>query len=520
MKAQMKGPGPFIMAVDVGTSAAKAGVYNLNGQELGTRLVAYALSHPHPNWAEQDANAWWDASVDAIKGALAQAQIPAETIKAVSISGQSTTCLPIDRQGTPLRPAIIWIDRRATAEVEWLVEHIGAESIKRLSGNTIDGSFGGLKWLWFRNNEPELFKRTWKIMQANGYIIFKLTGEVITDRSQAAMCTPFFDLQQKGWSREMCASLNFSPDLLPALAPSTAVVGQVHAEGADATGLARGTPIVAGAGDYACATLGCGVTETGQVAQMLGTAGNFLIPMGDTIDPDPRLFNIMHLDGQYLTAGSTYAGGVLQWFKNEIGQPEVIAGATSGKSAYQLLDDQAAEIVPGAEGLLLLPYLMGERAPLWDTCARGVYFGLSPYHSRAHMYRAALEGVAYSFRHMAEIIKLQGIAINSVVIGDGGAKSRVWRQIFADVLNARVDYYAGGSATLLGNVALAGVGVGLFNDLSVVKKWQVIVDSTKPDPARHERYTKYYELYRQVYEQLKDQFKQLEALGQSSCIAK
>jgi sugar (pentulose or hexulose) kinase len=513
---QMTKSGPHIMVVDVGTSATKAGVYDLNGQELGAALVEYPLGHPRPNWAEQNANDWWKATVRSIKGALAQAQVRPEAIEVVSVSGQATSCLPIDHEGNPLRPAIIWIDRRATAEVEWLVEHIGAERIHRLSGNTIDGNFGGLKWLWFRNNEAELFSHTWKIMQANGYIIFKLTGAVVTDRSQAAMCAPFFDLQQKEWSREMCDALDFPLDLLPELAPSAEVVGQIQAEGAAATGLVAGTPIVAGAGDYACATLGCGVTEVGQVAQMLGTAGNFLIPMGDTIDPDPRLVNIMHLDGEYLTAGSIYAGGVLQWFRNELGQPEVIAGAQTGKSAYQLLDERAAKIAPGAEGLLLLPYFMGERAPLWDPYARGVYFGLSPYHTRAHMYRAALEGVAYGFRHMAEIIKLQGVKIQRVITGDGGAKSRIWRQIFADVLNARMDYYAGGSATLLGNVALAGVGVGLFDDLSVVKQWQVIVDSTEPDPARHELYTKYYEVYRQVYEQLKDQFKQLVTLGQLS----
>lgn len=504
------------MAVDIGTSATKAGVYDLNGQGLGEALVAYPLAHPQPNWAEQNADDWWRAAVDSIRGALAQTSVPAHEVKAVSISGQATTCLPIDHQGNPLRPAIIWIDRRATTEVAWLMENIGTERIQRLSGNTIDGSFGGLKWLWFRNNEPELFSRTWKIMQANGYIIFKLTGEVVTDRSQAAMCAPFFDLQQKQWSREMCDILDFPFDLLPELAPSTEVVGQVHAEGAAATGLAVGTPIVAGAGDYACATLGCGVTEVGQVAQMLGTAGNLLIPMGNTIAPDPRLFNIMHLDGAYLTAGSIFAGGVLQWFRDQLGQPEVITGAQAGKSAYQMLDEKAANIAPGADGLLLLPYFMGERAPLWDPHARGVYFGLSPYHTRAHMYRAALEGVAYGFRHMAEIIKLQGVEIKHVIAGDGGAKSRVWRQIFADVLNARIDYYAGGSATLLGVVALAGVGVGLFDDLSVVKQWQFIVDTTEPDVARHELYTKYYEIYRRVYEQLKDQFKQLVALGQSS----
>ena len=508
--------GPCILAVDLGTSAAKAGVFTLDGRELGTATAEYPTAYPQPTWAEQDPNHWWNAVVVTIRDCLKHVQAKSGKVNAVSISGQAPSCLAVDRRGAPLRPAILWIDRRATEEVEWIAEHVGAEEVCRVSGNHIDGYFGGPKWLWFRNKEPELFGRTWKILQAHSYVIFRLTGEIVTDYSHAGLCSPCFDLQKREWSQEMCEALGIPLSLLPELAPSHQVAGKVNAEGAKASGLIEGTPIVTGGGDFACATLGCGVIEVGQAAQMLGTAGNLLVPMGKSIKPDPRLLNTLHVTGDYLTLGSIYAGGVLQWFRDQLGGPEIEEGRRVDKSAYRLLDERAADIPPGADGLLLLPYLMGERTPIWDPYARGVYIGLTPYHTRAHMYRAALEGVAFGFRHMAEIIEQQGVHIEEIRAVNGGARSPLWRQIFADVLNARIDYAIGGAATLLGNVALAGVGVGLFSGFDVVKKMQQILETQEPNPSAHELYAEYYKLYRRIYLQLKEQFRELVELGKQS----
>lgn len=505
--------GPFILAVDLGTTAAKAGVYTLDGQELGTATAEYPTTYPHPTWAEQDPRHWWEAAIATIRGSIEQAQVRPEAVKVVSISGQAPSCVAVDGQGNPLRPAILWIDRRATEEVNWIAEHIGADTVHRISGNYIDGYFGGPKWLWFRNKEPELFKRTWKILQAHSYVIFKLSGAVVTDFSHAGLCSPCFDLRRKEWSQEMCEALGIPISMLPELAPSHQVIGKVHAEGARASGLAAGTPLVTGGGDFACATLGCGVIEVGQAAQMLGTAGNLLVPMGKTLEPDPRLLNTIHVTGDYLTLGSVYAGGVIRWFRDQLGEPEVAEGKKLNKSAYRLLDEKAAKIPPGAEGLIFLPYLMGERTPIWDPYARGVYMGLTPYHTRAHMYRAALEGVAFAFRHMVEIIEQQGVRIEEVIAVNGGAKSALWRQIFADVLGARIHYYAGGLATLLGDVVLAGVGAGYFSSFDVVKQWQEIVETQEPNPLVGDLYARYYALYRRVYQQLKEQFRELVELG-------
>ena len=500
---------PSLLAVDLGTSSTKAGVYSLEGQELGTATAQYPTAYPRPTWAEQEPDHWWNAAVATIRGCLEQAQIPPDAVRAVSISGQAPSCVALDDRGRPLRPAIVWIDRRATEEVTWITEHVGTAMVHSVSGNQIDGYFGGAKWLWFRKKEPELFDQTSKILQAHSYVIFRLCGEIVTDHSHAGLCGPCFDLHKKEWSLEMCEALGIPISMLPELAPSQQVIGKVHAEGARATGLAAGTPIVAGGGDFACATLGCGVIEVGEAAQMLGTAGNILVPMGRTIDPDPRLINTVHVTGDYLALGSVYAGGVIQWFRDQLGEPEIAESRVTGESAYRLLDERAGAVLPGAEGLILLPYFMGERTPIWDPYARGVYLGLTPYHTRAHMYRAALEGVAFAFRHMIEIVEQQGVRIEEVIAVNGGAKSPLWRQIFADVLNARVNHYAGGTATLLGDVVLAGIGTGYLTDFSVVKGWQKTMETQEPNPAAHSLYAKYYTVYRGVYQQLKGQFREL-----------
>lgn len=505
----MKNLGPYILALDVGTSATKAGIYDLGGRERGTAVAEYPTAYPRPTWAEQDPRQWWDAALASIKQSLQKAEIKPEAVKGISISGQAPSCVAVDRRMKPLRPAILWIDRRATDEVEWIASEVGAEKVREVSGNTIDAYFGGPKWLWFRNKEPDLFKRTWKILQAHSYIIYQLSGEIVTDPSHAGLCSPCFDLHKKEWSDEICGALGIDVSLLPEVAPSHQIVGKVSRAGSEVSGLVRGTPIVTGGGDFACATLGCGVMEVGQAAQMLGTAGNLLVPMGESIDPDPRLVNTIHVTGDYLTVGSIYAGGVIQWFREQLGEPEVLESKRSGKTAYRLLDEKAANIESGADGLILLPYFMGERTPIWDPYARGVYVGLTPYHTRAHMYRAALEGIAFAFRHMVEIIREQEVRIEEVIAVNGGAKSRLWRQIFADVLGVRVHYSVGGAATLLGDVALAGVGVGYFSSLDVVKGWQEIAETQEPNPLASARYSEYYTVYRQIYLQLREQFKEL-----------
>ena len=512
----MPDPSDLLAAIDLGTSSAKAGLFDLDGREVSGATVEYEASFPAPAWCEQRAEDWWAAAATAIRTAIEASVMPASRIAGVSVSGQAPSSLALDGRGEPLRPAIIWIDRRAASETDLIAERVGIAQAERISGNRVDGFFAGSKWLWFRRNEPELFARTWKLVQANGYVTFRLTGEIATDDSQAGVCAPFYDLAGRRWSADLLAALDMPAALLPEIVPPTQVIGRVTAEAARATGLAAGTPVVAGGGDYACAVLGAGVTRPGQLVQMLGTAGNLLGPTARGLTADSRLVNTVHLTGDGLVSGTTYAGGVLQWFRNTLGAPEVAAAAETGVSAYALLDEAAAAIAAGSEGLLLLPYLMGERTPLWDVDARGMVVGLTPYHTRAHLYRAALEGVAFAMRTILDVIEEGGQPVTDIISVDGGGRSDVWRAIFADVLRARIHRRAGRSATLLGNIALAGVGVGVFPDLSVVESWQEITSVAEPDPARSGYYAALHALHRRFYQQTMDLYPELVRLGQAA----
>jgi xylulokinase len=237
--------------------------------------------------------------------------------------------------------------------------------------------------------------------------------------------------------------------------------------------------------------------------------------MGPGYDPDPTLLNTIHLTGDYLAAGSVYAGGVLQWFANELGQPEVRSGEESGRSAYALLDEAADAVPPGCEGLVMHAFLMGEKTPLWDPYARGAYIGLTPYHTRAHLYRAALEGVAFGLRAISDIIADHGVHVTDIVSTDGGGKSAVWRGIFADVFDARVHRVSSRSATQLGNAALAAFGVGLIPNLEVTREWRTIEATADPDPDRVAHYERLYHLYRGFYERSKGLYPELVAFGES-----
>ncbi len=509
---------PVLAAVDLGTSAVKAGLYTVDGRELATGTVQYETSFPRPAWCEQDADDWWYGSARALREAIDAADVPAGAIAGVSVSGQAPTCLPIDEHGEPLRPAIIWVDRRATDEADWVRDHVGSETVERISGNRVDGFFAGYKWLWLARNEPELMARTWKFVQANNYVAFRLSGEIVIDESEAGLAGPCFDLGRRRWSDEMLEALGIPASVLPEVVASRQVVGKVTADAARETGLPEGTPVVAGGADFACSMLGAGVLYRGEVAQVLGTAGNILAPVGPEYSLDARLVNTVHLTGDYLTAGSVYAGGILQWFRDEIGQPEVLRGEELGQSAYALLDEAAEAIPPGSEGLIMLAYLMGERTPLWDPYARGMYVGITPYHTRAHLYRATLEGIAFGLRNIVDIITELGVHVTDIVSVDGGGKSAVWRRIFADVFDARVHRYAGRSATQLGNVALAGVGAGVIPDLEVTRSWREIETSDEPDPARVAHYAELHRLYRRFYEGSRDLFPELARLGSAELL--
>jgi xylulokinase len=487
------------LSIDIGSTSAKAMLYRPDGTVVASQSVDYPIQYPHPGWAEQDPNNWWNATRQCCQQILGN--ISKEEICVVAVSGQTPGCVPIDRQGKPLRPAILWMDRRATPQVELLRSQLGTDIAEKISGNTLDSYFGGLKWAWFRQNEPHLYDNTWKILQANNYVSYRLTDEISIDPSQAGLCSPCFNLGKRQWDSTICDLMGLDLEKLPHIFPSQEIIGQVTTAASLETGLPVGIPVICGGGDFACACLGAGVVQRGSAAMMLGTAGNLLVPA--PLKTDPRLLNTIHVTGETLSLGGVMAGGAVNWFKTMLGidKPDL----------FNLLDMEASQTPPGAEGLVFLPYLMGERTPIWDPYARGVFIGLSTSHTRGHLYRAVLEGVAYAFRQMMEIISNTDAPIKEIIAINGGARSPLWRQIFADVLGVPIRWRPTSGGTSLGSAFLAAqsaIGNLSINDLS---SWLEPTQDTFPNLNSIYSYQPQYEIYCSLYSRLRDFFPKLNA---------
>lgn len=482
------------LSIDTGTSSTKLSLYDAGGQLLAAQSSAYPVEYPRPDWAEQDPEEWWAAVCALAPGVLEAAGRP--EISAISLSGQTPLCVPVDRQGNPLRKAILWLDRRATPQVEWLRAHIGEERCRETSANRIDSYFGGVKWLWYRQSEPELFSRTWKILQATSFIGLRLTGQTFIDPSQAGLCSPCFNPHTRSWDEAICAEMGLPLDLLPEIHPSAAVVGQVTRWAAQESGLPEGVPVVCGGGDFACSCLSTGIAGKNQAALMLGTAGNLLFPGAE--NRDSRLLHTIHLTGEPLPFGGVLAGTNLRWFSGLLGD--------AGPNLYTRLDQEAAAVPAGSEGLVYLPYLLGERTPVWDPAARGAFIGLSARHTRAHLYRAVLEGVAYAFRQISQIVGMTEAGTNAIVAIDGGARSPLWRSILASVIGTPVIEGGSRSGTALGSAFLAALGSGKAAAFSELTAWTETLGRSEPSPAGRQAYERLYPVFAGLYEKLKDDF--------------
>jgi len=488
------------LSIDIGTSSTKLSLYDESGSLLVSRSSSYAVEYPYPDWAEQDPQEWWRAVCALAPGILHDAG--EETLTAVSVSGQTPLCAPVDAQGNPLRKAILWLDRRATAQVDWLRSHLGEARCRAVSLNRLDSYFGGVKWLWFRQEEPRLFSRTWKILQATSFITLKLTEKVVIDPSQAGLCSPCFNIHTCSWDGSICAEMGLPLEMLPDIHPSAALVGQVTHAAAAESGLPEGAPVVCGGGDFACSCLSTGIAGRGQAALMLGTAGNLLFPGAE--NRDPRLLHTIHLTGEPLPFGGVLAGTNLNWFASLLGN--------FGPDVFNQLDAEATRVPAGSQGLVYLPYLLGERTPIWDPFARGAFIGLNTVHSRAHLYRAVLEGVAFAFRQIAEIAAPGGIpelAPGGIIAIDGGARSALWRSILASVIGIPVIEGGSRSGTALGSAFLAAIGSGNARSFADLSEWTETGSLAAPSPADQRIYDHLYRVFSGLYEKLQPDFKAL-----------
>jgi xylulokinase len=499
----------FILAHDLGTTGNKASLFNIDGIIVATTFTGYKTNYPRPNWAEQDPADWQKAIFDSTQHLLAESGVAEDKIAAVSFSGHMQGAVVVGKNGVPLRPAIIWADQRATTQANFINRACGSDEVYQLTGNRVSAAYTAAKVLWIKDNQPDIYNRIDKVLQAKDYAAFLFTGVFATDYSDASL-TQLLNINTHNWSTDMLAELGLSVDLLPPLYSSATVIGNVTPAAAVATGLKAGTPVVIGGGDGACATVGAGSVSEGDVYNYIGSSSWMAVSAKQPVfDPQQRTFNFIHLDPQlYCPLGTTQAaGGAFDWLER------LLRDADHDEPQYAVLDDAASQVFPGATGLLFLPYLLGERSPHWNPQARAAFIGLAMPNGRAEMARAVMEGVAFNLRHILDCLRGQGVNINAMRLIGGGSKSAVWRQILADIYNLpilRVNLPA--AATALGAAIAGGVGVGLYPDYSVARNLIPVIEAEKPNPATRARYAALYELFKQSYVALEPIYRQLAAL--------
>ena len=502
-----------LLGIDLGTTGVKAALFAADdGHVLASAFFEYPLSHPQPGWAEQNPADWWNATVSAIRACMADARlysVEPRDVRGVGLSGQMHGVVLLDELDTVLRPCIIWADQRSDAQCRWITERVGAARLIELVSNPALTGFSAPKLLWVRDNEPEIFSRVKTMLLPKDYIRYRLTGVKGMEISDAAG-TCLLDVKHGRWSGEVLAALELDPALLPPVIPADAVAGTITGEVAMLTELMAGTPVAGGGADNACGAVGNGVVQSGLALVSIGTSGVVLAhadtPQVDTSGPVPRVHTFNHAvpNAWYLMGVTQGAGLSLRWVRDNIGLPESTMERWAGVDAYELLSKEAEFVPAGSEGLIFLPYLQGERTPHLDPYARGGWIGLTASHSRRHLVRSVLEGVAFSLKDCFGIIREQGLPIEQVRATGGGAKSPLWRQIIADILGVELVTTNATEGPAFGAALLAGVASGVYPSVQIACEATVrVVEQTAPNAEFADVYAQAYEVYRALYPALR-----------------
>lgn len=488
-----------ILAFDIGTSAVKASLVSPELKVLAEASSAYQTHFPRPGYVEQNAEDWWTAAVSAAHILFEACPDMADKVSGIGVSGHMIGLLPVDDQGNALMPAMIHADNRAMAQMKRVQDEIGLDRIYALTGNALSPAAPLCKALWLKDEMPDIYRKSARFLQSKDYLNFRLTGSMdSTDLSDASHAM-VIDIRKKEYLHDVFAELGMDAARFPQLHKSTDVIGSLCPEAAKALGLKPGIPVAAGGGDGACANVGAGIGASGDVYCSLGTTGWIACNMDEPyLDPQRRVFNILSLDGVHSGVFGTVqcVGRSIDWAQ-KLYAPEGVGE----------MNRLAAEIAPGSEGMIFLPYLEGERSPIFDSLARGVFFGIRPDHDRRHFCRAVFEGVSYALAGIADIMR-ERMPIEEMRIIGGGAKSALWRQIIADTarVNVRGVDASADAATSIGAAAAAGVAVGMFSGIDEAAKRIAMTDTTAPNPALQDIYADRMELYRMLYPALKPAF--------------
>lgn len=496
----------YLIGTDIGTSGTKSILMDTEGNLLAQDLIEYDVLTPQMLWAEQWPEVWVDAVKKTIKSVVEKANVDRKKIKAIGISGlYGGSGIPLDDSMNPVRPCLIWMDRRATKETDWVLEHIGEQKLQEITANGVDPYYGFTKMLWIKNNEPENWNKTKLFLPPNAYAIYKLTGEIAIDYSSAGNIGGIFDMNTHTWSEKLLNEMGIPLSMMPdRLVESTEIIGGLTNDIANELGLEAGTPVVNGGVDAGAANIGMGIFEPGIYAAAIGTSMCAALVEKDALKDRGLIVWPYPYDSKNLSynfSGGATAGAITRWFRDNFAQLELEIEKNGGANAYEQLNIEVEKIPAGSEGLIVLPYFMGERSPVWDQDAKGTILGLSLAHTKTHIYRAFMEAVAYSLR---ESIESTGKDLGEYIIIAGGVtKSKLWKQIFADVTGYPIVTPINDTEANLGDVMLAGIATGEVN-IDDVKKWQILDEKIMPNPSNQKLYDDYYELYKKLYIDLKE----------------
>jgi xylulokinase len=496
----------FLLGTDIGTLGTKSVLVDTEGQIHANAFREYDVITPKQGWAVQWPQVWAEAAYHTIGETLRKSGIDPADVAGVSISSlYGGSGIPLDREMEPIRPCIIWADRRATHECASVKENIGEDHLYDVTGNVIDPYYGYTKMLWIRENEPKTWDKLYRFETPNAYCIRQLTGKENIDYSSAGNYGGLFDLKKRTWSEPLMEELGIPRNLFPEqLYSSDEVVAEVTTKGSELSGLKVGTPICAGGIDAPVSALAGGALQDGDLSSMLGTSMcNGFISHTPRLSPQMINYPYVVKGREYLYSftGIATAGFCVRWFRDQFGAQEMRLQRETAIGAYEQLDDQAASIPPGSDDLLFMPHMMvGERAPYWSETIRGGFLGLTIYHTRLHLFRAILEGVAYAMRYSIEAATQTGFKINNATLVDGGARSPLWRQIIADITGVNMSYIPNAGGAPIGDAILAGLGTGEISDPKVIDEWLGEKIPMVPDEETSLKYEHYYKLYKMSLE--------------------
>ena len=505
----------YLLAYDLGTTGSKASLFDVEGRLLANSYDEYPTDYADGNRAEQNPEDWWRVVCSSTKKLLAETGVDAKAIAGISFSGHMMACLPVDKAGNALRSCIIWSDNRSVVQAQHLADEVGVEEGYRITGHQLLPCYSAAKIMWVRDNQPEVFRRAYKFLHVKDYIALRLTGAFATDLSDAGGMN-LFDLEKREWSEKLLKASGIPVEKLPDVHASSDVIGEVSKEAAEETGLCAGIPVVIGGGDGSCAAVGSGVVAEGLAYNYFGSAAWIGIASRSPVyDPQMRTFNFISLDEDlYMPVGASNNGGYsYQCFRDAVWESEMKTAERLSLNVFDVMEMRARQVAPGANRLLYLPFIRGERCPYTNPNARGAFIGLTPNHTKADMTRAVLEGVAFNQRIILEALEQQGAAVKEMWVIGGGAKSDLWRQIMADIYGKPiVRPKLLQEANSLGAAIAAGVGVGVFDSFGAAKGMVEEISRQETNSIAAAAYDQAFEVFKQAYEQLAPVFESLAAL--------